>query len=331
MAVIEAGGFYELDNGNVSQIPAFYAKNFNQTPVADTIQPLIDWAYITEPQVVCNTKPCRNIADWHRVWQTVNSITPRAKHLAEGVKRNLFSKSKLTFVSTGRNSNIFTRYFVTLRFLNAAKTFRGTKGYYQRWADLVGDPSWAWESILPYFKKSIDFTPPNTAKMGVDANISYDPAAYGQGGPLHVTYSNYYQPMNPGLIKGFKALNFSSQSGFSSGRMDGYGYLAVSIDPDTQIKDSSETAFLTQAFNATDFRVYKNTLAKKITFDGTTATGVEVETAGLSYTLKAAKEVIVSAGVVSDLSLGMIYSLIWHGRRARLRCSWCPGLAPKRS
>lgn len=52
VAVIEAGSFYELDNGNVSQIPAFYAKNFNQTPVAETIQPLIDWAYITEPQVV---------------------------------------------------------------------------------------------------------------------------------------------------------------------------------------------------------------------------------------------------------------------------------------
>ncbi|KAI4172566.1 MAG: hypothetical protein LQ346_008578, partial [Caloplaca aetnensis] len=261
VAVIEAGGFYELDNGNVSQIPAFYAKNFNQTPVADTIQPLIDWAYITEPQV---------------------GLANRKFHYSQG---------KTLGGSTGRNSNIFTR---------------GTKGYYQRWADLVGDPSWAWESILPYFKKSIDFTPPNTAKMGVDANISYDPAAYGQGGPLHVTYSNYYQPMNPGLIKGFKALNFSSQSGFSSGRMDGYGYLAVSIDPDTQIKDSSETAFLTQAFNATDFRVYKNTLAKKITFDGTTATGVEVETAGLSYTLKAAKEVIVSAGVTRSPQMLMV-------------------------
>ena len=174
----------------------------------------------------------------------------------------------------------------------------GTVGYYQRWANLVGDQSWAWDSILPYFKKSVDFTPPNTAKMGVNANISYDPAAYGPGGPLHVTYSNYYQPMNPGLIKGFEALNFSAQSGFSSGRMDGYGYLAVAIDPETQLKDSSETAFMTNALNNSNFRVYKNTIAKKILFEGTTAVGVQVETAGLSYTLKATKEVIVSAGVV---------------------------------
>ncbi|KAI4282986.1 MAG: hypothetical protein L6R38_002512 [Xanthoria sp. 2 TBL-2021] len=261
VAVIEAGGFYELDNGNLSQIPAFYAKNFNQTAAPETIQPLIDWAYTIEPQV---------------------GLANRRFHYSQG---------KTLGGSSGRNSNIFTR---------------GTKGYYQRWADLVGDPSWAWDSILPYFKKSIDFTPPDMAKMGVDANISYDPAAYGAGGPLHVTYSNYYQPMNPGLIKGFEALNLSYQPGFSSGRMDGYGYLAVTINPGTQIKDSSETAFLSGAFNATNFRVYKNTIAQKILFEGTTATRVQVETAGLSYTLKAAKEVIVAAGVTRSPQMLMV-------------------------
>ena len=123
-----------------------------------------------------------------------------------------------------------------------------------------------------------------------------------------MTYSNYYQPMNPGLIQGFEALNFSSQEGFVSGRMDGYGVLAVSIDPETQIKDSSETAFMTQALNNTKFRVFKNTIAKKIMFDGTTATGVQVETAGYPYTLMAKREVIVSAGVVSCDSASQIES-----------------------
>ncbi|KAL8686484.1 MAG: hypothetical protein Q9224_005433, partial [Gallowayella concinna] len=39
-----------------------------------------------------------------------------------------------------------------------------------------------------------------------------------------------------------------------------------------------------------------------ILFDGTTATGVQVETAGLLYTLEAAKEVIVAAGVMLMVS-----------------------------
>ena len=166
--------------------------------------------------------------------------------------------------------------------------------------------------------------------MGVNVSIPYDSNAYSPGaGPLHVTYSNYYQPMNPGLIKGFEALNFSAQPGFSSGRMDGYGYLAVSIDPETQLKDSSETAFLSNSFNNSHFRVYKNTIAKKILFDGTTATGVQVETDGLSYTLSARKEVIVSAGVVSHYLSKSIDPTNFRLRRALLRCSWSQGLAPK--
>ena len=84
MAVIEAGGFYELDNGNVSQIPAFYAKNFNQTAAPETIQPLIDWEYIIEPQVVGNAKLCIGNTNSYRVWQIVGFITLRAKRSAEG-------------------------------------------------------------------------------------------------------------------------------------------------------------------------------------------------------------------------------------------------------
>ena len=84
VAVIEAGGFYELDNGNVSQIPAFYSKNFNQTAAPETIQPLIDWAYITEPQVVGSTILRMRVANLRRVWRIVNSIILRAKRSAEG-------------------------------------------------------------------------------------------------------------------------------------------------------------------------------------------------------------------------------------------------------
>ena len=84
VAVIEAGGFYELDNGNVSQIPAFYSKNFNQTAAPETIQPLIDWAYITEPQVVGNLNLQVSTVNGRRVWQIVNSIILRVKRSAEG-------------------------------------------------------------------------------------------------------------------------------------------------------------------------------------------------------------------------------------------------------
>lgn len=51
VAVIEAGGFYEISNGNLSQVP-MGAGAFTGTAKNDW-QPLIDWGYQTTPQIVC--------------------------------------------------------------------------------------------------------------------------------------------------------------------------------------------------------------------------------------------------------------------------------------
>lgn len=50
VAVVEAGGFYEVDNGNLSIIPG-QAIYFAGTDPKD-FQPLIDWGFNTVPQAV---------------------------------------------------------------------------------------------------------------------------------------------------------------------------------------------------------------------------------------------------------------------------------------
>lgn len=50
IAVVEAGGFYELDNGNRSVIPAL-AVFYSGSDPKDT-QPLVDWGFVTTPQAV---------------------------------------------------------------------------------------------------------------------------------------------------------------------------------------------------------------------------------------------------------------------------------------
>lgn len=42
VAVIEAGGFYELENGNLTMVPAYYQQNLGH--------PSIDWDFQTTPQ-----------------------------------------------------------------------------------------------------------------------------------------------------------------------------------------------------------------------------------------------------------------------------------------
>lgn len=51
VAVIEAGGFYEVDNGNLSVVPG-YCTFYTGTDINNT-QPLVDWSFVTTPQTVC--------------------------------------------------------------------------------------------------------------------------------------------------------------------------------------------------------------------------------------------------------------------------------------
>ncbi|KAF7548741.1 hypothetical protein G7Z17_g6866 [Cylindrodendrum hubeiense] len=49
VALIEAGGFYELSNGNISQ-PPFKTNDWKGSNGRNSWQPLVDWGYWTEPQ-----------------------------------------------------------------------------------------------------------------------------------------------------------------------------------------------------------------------------------------------------------------------------------------
>ena len=50
VAVIEAGSFYEIGNGNISQVPA--GDGTYDGKAKDDWQPLVDWGYVTTPQAV---------------------------------------------------------------------------------------------------------------------------------------------------------------------------------------------------------------------------------------------------------------------------------------
>lgn len=50
VAVVEAGSFYEIGNGNLSQIPV-YGPAFSGK-LASEATPLVDWGFMTQPQAV---------------------------------------------------------------------------------------------------------------------------------------------------------------------------------------------------------------------------------------------------------------------------------------
>jgi choline dehydrogenase len=102
---------------------------------------------------------------------------------------------------------------------------------------------------------------------------------------------------------------------FNSGSLLGCQYCSTTIDPKTQHRSSSQTAFLphsilpfTQKRKQENLKIITRTMAKRILFDeDKRAVGVVVSKKGkLNYVIKAKKEVILAAGAFQSPQLLMV-------------------------
>ena len=183
---------------------------------------------------------------------------------------------------------------------------RSTRQSYQKWANDVGDQSFTFDNIAPYFEKSLNFTPPDNVKRGLNATPQYDTSTLGEGGPLDITFSNYAQGIATWFQKGMAAIGINPINGFTSGELIGSSWVIGTINHTLGTRASSETAFLRPALGRPNLLVYTDTMAKKVLFQGTTAIGVQVASNGYPYTLQAGKEVIISAGAFQSPQLLMV-------------------------
>ncbi|OAL44938.1 GMC oxidoreductase-like protein [Pyrenochaeta sp. DS3sAY3a] len=269
VAVVEAGGLYELDNGNQSVIP-YYALVMPVLASTEEYprQPLIDWDLVSTAQ---------------------SSAGNRRIHYAQG--KTLGGSSAL----------------------NTLTYHRGTVGAYKRWADLVGDDSYVFQKLLPYFKRTSTLTPPNLRKRNApNATVLYDPTAFDNAlqGPLQVSWGNWVDPAQSWFARALQSIGQTlSPAGFSSGKVNGGAWVPSTIDPKDATRSTSKSSYLQAALKKDGSRltVYLRSQASKILFDDAKrASGVIVSTNGTQFVLSARKEVILSAGVFHSPQLLML-------------------------
>lgn len=118
-----------------------------------------------------------------------------------------------------------------------------------------------------------------------------------------MSFPNYRQPFDPYLIKAFEKSGLHEIEGLNSGVLEGFAAGTYTIDPRAEVRSSSEESFLQDAMDTSPLIVYTNSLVQKVLFNNEkVATGVLVETDESLYTLSARKEVVVSSGVVCNLT-----------------------------
>jgi 5'-oxoaverantin cyclase/versicolorin B synthase len=180
---------------------------------------------------------------------------------------------------------------------------RGSKGAYQKWADHVGDQSYTWENWLPYFKKSVRFSGPSTNGRPDNATAHFDSEAFAEeGGPVNVAYPYWTNAISSWVDKTLEALGFPQANGFSDGNLLGRSYITHTIHPKSRRRETSSTSYLREALMHSDnINIFTRTMVTKILFDESNkANAVALDTAGFKWKISANKEIILSAGVVSD-------------------------------
>lgn len=186
---------------------------------------------------------------------------------------------------------------------------RGTIGSFQKWADTVGDDTYTFDNVLPYYQKSATFTPPNYSKRFTNTTLNYQPAAFNNSlqGPLQVSYPNWASPFASWCQKGLSAIGIMPNEGLDLGSLIGSMWTTTTIDPAAETRSSSQTAFLKQEIQGSSLQVYIRTMAKRIMFNShKKAIGVVVTTNSSTYALTARKEVILSAGAFQSPQILMV-------------------------
>jgi choline dehydrogenase-like flavoprotein len=182
---------------------------------------------------------------------------------------------------------------------------RGSKSDYDAW-ETLGNTGWNFESLLPYFRKSVTFTPPSN-QVAEKLNYTWDvQEAYGGKGEVQVSFPPYQFPGQEYVWNAFKELGINKPKEAAAGDAIGAIQAPSALDPATRTRSYARTAHYDPFVNRTNYILATGYRVTEIVLGGNgstlQATGVNVIQRGANidtkFTLRARKEVIVAAGAV---------------------------------
>ena len=171
--------------------------------------------------------------------------------------------------------------------INGLLYIRGQAQDYDHWRQL-GNAGWAYEDVLPYFRKAED------QENGEDA-------FHGTGGPLRVSNLKERNPLCEAFIESAVEAGIPRNDDFNGASQEGVGYYQTTTR--NARRCSAAVAYLKPAMKRPNLRVITNAETERVVFEGRRAAGVVFERGGRRTFVKARREVIVSAGSINSPKL----------------------------
>jgi len=192
--------------------------------------------------------------------------------------------------------------------INGMIYMRGQAGDYDRWAELTGDASWRWESVLPLFKKSEDY----------HGGASGD---HGAGGPWRVEKQRLSWQILDAFRDAAEQAGIAKVDDFNRGDNAGCGYFEV--NQKRGIRWNTAKAFLKPVSGRPNLTVMTGCHVERLQIEmsdqGPVCKGVVFTGGGTRYQAMAAKETVLAAGAVGSpqilqcSGIGSATRLLHHG------------------
>lgn len=171
--------------------------------------------------------------------------------------------------------------------INGMIYMRGQARDYDQWRQL-GNAGWGWDDVLPYFKRSEDYS------HGADA-------LHGAGGEWRVEEMRLSWEILDAFRAAAAEVGIPNTDDFNRGNNEGCGYFQV--NQKSGVRWSTATAFLKPVRDRANLTVLTHAQAKRITFDGRRASGVEITHKGRDARVTARREVILASGAIGSPQL----------------------------
>lgn len=177
--------------------------------------------------------------------------------------------------------------------INGLLYVRGQQADYDNWRQL-GNAGWAWDDVLPYFKRS-----ENWEEGGDEFR--------GSNGPLSVTRSRKSWKIVDLWIKAAQQAGFNYNDDYNGEDQEGVGYFQLTAK--NGLRCSSAKAYLAPIRSRENLKIITNFLTEKVVIKNGRATGVSGYRGKNSETISARCEVILSAGAIGSPQIMMLSGL----------------------
>lgn len=174
--------------------------------------------------------------------------------------------------------------------INGMVYTRGNRRDYDHWASL-GNTGWNWAEVLPFFKRMED-------------NARGSSPLRGTGGPLKVSDATPASRAVLAFIDAARNCGIHYVDDLSVAGEEGVGLLQATISKG--VRQSSYDAFIAPVRHRKNLAVLTGAHVLRVILEDRTAVGIEVLDQGNRRTIRAAREVILSAGVANSPHLLML-------------------------